>query len=86
MPAWLADFVVTILAKLGSWLVSQGLVYIHGQQVKAATDASIDARLSAFKQAYKEAFNGQPVTPEQRQKLNSSISDFIRGGAPTSGL
>lgn len=67
------------MTKLTSWLLAKGLEAIHGKELEASTDQSIDQRLTAFKAAYKDAFNGKPVTPEQRQKLNQAISDFISG-------
>ncbi len=80
MPAWIASIIVALMTKLTSWLLTKGLEVVHGKQDQAATDADIDARLASFKNAYKEAFNGQPVTVDQRQKLNQAIADFIRGG------
>lgn len=75
----LTNIVVSLMTSFTSWLVTMGLQKIHGKQEKAQTDKDIDQKLSKFKEAYKEAFNGQPVTPEQKQKLNSAISDFLRG-------
>jgi hypothetical protein len=64
-----------LIIKLVSMLLEQS-----NKNVPApVTDESIDARLAKFKDAYKDAFNGQPVTTEQRQKLNEAISSFIRG-------
>ncbi len=80
MQAWIASIVVALMTKLTSWLFAKGLEVIHSKQDQATTDADIDARLASFKNAYKEAFNGQPVTSEQKQKLNQAIADFIRGG------
>jgi hypothetical protein len=42
------------------------------------TDDELDRRLHAFKEAYKDAFDGTPITEEQRKKLNASIESFIR--------
>ncbi len=39
---------------------------------------SDEERLEKMKRAYKEAFDGTPVTKEQRKKLNEAISIFIR--------
>ncbi len=78
--------IVELLTKFCSWLLATSLEQIHGQQEEAATDEVIDAKLAALKTAYKDAFNGQPVSVEQRAKLNSAIADFIRGGADNGGL
>lgn len=83
MPAWLTNFVILIMTKLTSWLLAKGLEYVHGRQDKAQTDESIDLKLKAFKNAYKEAFDGHAITPEQKQKLNKAIGDFIRN--PSNG-
>lgn len=72
------NIIVQILTKLGSWLFAKVLEFYHGKQEQKNTDEDIDNKLNQFKEAYKEAFDGQPITPEQRKKLNQSIADFIR--------
>lgn len=85
MSAWISNIVVILLTRLTSWLFTKGLEVKAGRDQKAATDADIDQKLATFKEAYKESFNGEPVTPEQRKKLNQAIADFIRGPG-TGGL
>lgn len=83
MQVWLATIVVQLITNLGSWLMARALEAIHSKQQQASTDSQIDQRLAGVKAAYKEAFNGQPVTPDQRAKLNQAIADFIRGPSGT---
>lgn len=71
--------IIALMTKLVSWLFSKGLEKIHAEQAKQETNRDIDARLKAFKDAYREAFDGKEITLEQRQKLRTSIADFIRG-------
>ncbi len=42
-------------------------------------DSAIDARLATVRNAYKQAFDGTPITRDQRERLNSALSDFVRG-------
>lgn len=81
MPAWISNIFVALLTKLASWLFAKGLEKYHSELDKAETNKDIDERLKTFKEAYAEAFNGEPVTPEQRKKLNAAIADFIRGNS-----
>jgi hypothetical protein len=67
-----------IVAAVLSWLFTKGLELYHSKRSSMESDQAIDAHLKAFKAAYKDAFNGQPVTKEQREKLNQAIADFIR--------
>lgn len=85
MSAWIASVFALVLEKLATWLFQKGLEAKHGRDQQVATDADIDQKLATFKEAYKETFNGEPVTPEQRKKLNQAIADFIRGPG-TGGL
>jgi len=77
----LSDFAVAILLKVVSALFTELIARLHQNQDVMTSNNQIDARLTAFKNAYKEAFNGEKVTPEQREKLRSAISDFIRGSS-----
>ena len=85
MQGWIAGIFIELLTRFASWAFSKGLQHYHGEQEHAETDRDIDARLKLFKDAYKEAFNGEPLTTEQKKKLNYAISDFLRGG-PDGGL
>ena len=75
----LNNIFVSLMMKIVAFLFTKGLEYFHGQQKKSETEKNIDERLAKFKEAYKGAFDGEPVTPEQRAKLNQAIRDFIRG-------
>jgi hypothetical protein len=79
LPVWLSTLIGNILIKLGSWLFAKGLEKYHGIRDAKETNDTIDARLKSFKNAYNEAFDGNPVSPEQREKLRNSIADFLRG-------
>ena len=67
-------------------LVQKGLEVFHGKQKQAKSEQEIDARLAKLKAASLEAFDGKPITPEQRKKLRGAISDFIGGHTPNGGL
>ena len=79
MQAWVASLVVSILTKLTSWLLARGLEKLHLEQDIYEKKNQIDERLKNFKDAYVEAFDGHPLTEEQRAKLKKAIADFIRG-------
>ncbi len=85
MPLWVMNLFIMVMTKLTSWLLARGLESLHSKQETDKENADIDARLKAFKDAYKDAFNGEPVTPEQRQRLKDAITTFIRGN-PNGGL
>lgn len=69
----------SLLTKLASWFFTKVLAYFHGRQQKAKTDQEIDLKLASLKQVYKEAFDGTPITEDQRKKLNQTVADFLRG-------
>lgn len=75
----IATILESLITKLASWFFTKVLAYFHGKAQHAKTDKEIDEKLAVVKQAYKEAFDGTPITPEQRQKLNQSIDDWLRG-------
>lgn len=80
MTAWLSDLVVRILEGLGTYIVAQAIARSKANQQSAASDAEVDQKLAALKDAYKAAFNGQPVTKDDKKNLQSAISQFISGG------
>ena len=75
--------VVAILTRLGAWLYARALSVINERikesADKAAAEAEIEAKTKRINRAYSEAFNGEPVSKEQREKLNREIADFLRG-------
>lgn len=75
MPAWLASIIVAVLSKVASKLLER----YHFEQDILESKNQIDERLKNFKDAYVEAFDGHPITVEQREKLKKAISNFIRG-------
>ncbi len=79
MTTWVGSILIAILSRLTSSLLSYLISKIHSQQDILESKNQIDARLLAFKEAYKEAFDGKPITPDQKAKLNAAISSFIRG-------
>lgn len=76
--------VVKILESLVMALVTRLLEYYQKQKAQSdaitTSDAKIDEHLKNFKDAYSKAFDGTPVTPEQRKKINDAIKELIRGG------
>lgn len=84
--SWLASFLALLLPKLAPWLITEALAEFHSIENKAVTSDEIDQRLAGVKAAYKAAFDGQPVTADQKTKLNKAISDFINGNTIAGGL
>ncbi len=78
---FLVSIATKLLTNLASWLFGKTLAWIHGRQQKANTEKEINQKLEVLKNTYKEAYDGTPVTPEQRKKINQAISDFLRGGS-----
>lgn len=78
----LERIITTVLTHLVSWLFTKGLEHFNKLQEKNDSEGVIDEKLKTLKVAYKEAFNGEPITKEQRAKLNKAVADFIRN--PTS--
>lgn len=79
-----------ILIKIVTALVSRGLQWLlekaHGLHDQSETNKNIDARLKGLKDAYAEAFDGNPITPEQRERLRASTREFILGNNSNGGL
>lgn len=73
--------IIEIVTRLVSWLYARGLVAVKEAQAKKEAEADIDARLEKFNEAFKGAFNGEPVTDEERKRLNQAAADFIRGSS-----
>ncbi len=69
--------IADLLTKLASRLITEGIARLH------ATDAGkeIDKKLETFKRVYEKAFDGTPITKDQKNEINKAISDFIRGTA-----
>lgn len=76
--------VVELLTRLLSLLLEKGSEIYKSHQSKVVTEKDVDERLKQFKEAYTEAFDGNPITPEQRKRLNQSIANFILGNPPGS--
>lgn len=79
---------IALITRLGAFLYARALKKIddHAKE-KAESDQATKAmseKLERIKTAYAEAFNGNPISKDQRQELNRSIRDFLR--APSSGL
>lgn len=58
--------------------MARGLEYIHSKKEVSISDKEIDHKLENFKSIYKESFNGEPVTKDQRTRLNKAIADFLK--------
>ena len=85
MQAWLANLVVALATKLGSWLVARASEFWAKreaakavEQAKQIDHTAIDARLDALKKAYLEANDGTKATVDQRAALRRAISEFAR--------
>lgn len=76
--SFLSSLVSSIILKLASWGFTWALGKYHQAQDETKTNADIDQKLSSFKEAYKQAFNGQPMTVEQKDALEKAISTFLR--------
>jgi len=77
--------IISILTKLGSWLLTKGLEWFQKREQQKADEATIDAKVSRVKAAYASVVDGTPMTPEQRREFNAAVSDLIRGNT-TGGL
>ena len=80
----ISDLLEKLISRLAAWLFARAAEYFQKRKEQSDSDAAIDARLKAVKDAYMQAFDGHPVTPEQRAALKSAISNFLRG--PDGGL
>lgn len=81
MPQWVINILVGVLTGLLTKIIEK----IQTEKNVWNDNADVDARLNNLRDAYKESFNGEPVTPEQREKLKKAIREFISGG-PNGGL
>lgn len=78
--------IVAVLMNLLTRLYNLILGRIEAAKQKKADDAATDARVAAYKEKVNQAFDGTPVTPEQRKEINDALSDLIRGGRSSNGL
>lgn len=76
--SWLTGLASTVLLKLASMLMTWVLGQFHQKEADDQSSSDIDSKLSAFKDAYKKAFDGTPITAEQKNELEKSIADFLR--------
>lgn len=77
--SWLVSLASSLLMKLIPWLVAKGIEFFENRNKSKKIKSDIDKRLERVKKAYEKAFNGEPITPEQREDLKRAIADFIRG-------
>lgn len=81
----MSAFLAAILERLVTSLISRLMEYWDKKKSEEnrikSTDVEIDRRVLKVKDAYKEAFDGTPVTKEQRAKVNEALREFIRGGS-----
>jgi hypothetical protein len=71
--------IIAVLTAITSKLLNAGLARLHSKQIAAGDARDVDEKLEQFKAAYRKAFDGKPITPDQKKELNRAISDFIRG-------
>jgi hypothetical protein len=83
---FLTNLFAILIAKFAAWLFDKSLVLFEEKLQREKTENQIDRDLENLEHAYKEAINGQPITKEQREKINRAISNFIRPNNPNNGL
>jgi hypothetical protein len=83
---WLSGVLASLLEKVLSSVVVKLMELYRSKKQTDATNDDIDNRLNLLKEAYKKSFDGNPVTPEQREVLKHAIRSFISGNAPSGGL
>lgn len=81
--AWLLELLASFMLKAVSALVVKGMEWYSDHEAAVAKQKQIDDNLKLMKAAYKKAFDGQPMTADQREDLKSAIRNFITHG--TSG-
>lgn len=84
--AWLTSLAASLLEKLVSSIAVKLMELYRGKAEKDATEADIDNRVALLKDAYKKAFDGNPVTPQQKEELKHAIRQFINGNNPAGGM
>lgn len=77
----ISKILFAVLTKLGSLLITELFKYRAKKETEAAAETAIDDRLAKVKAITTEVLDGKPMTKEQREKFNSAISDFLRGGS-----
>lgn len=68
---------IAVLIRVTTYWVTSALEYSNKNNSKAFSERTIDERLEKVKAAYKDAFDGQPITPEQHKSLKSAVALFI---------
>lgn len=74
----LERIIIQLLTLLAQWLYNKGLEKYKKNETKEQAEAEIDAKSKKVKEVSKEVFNGEPVTKEDRSKINSAIREFLR--------
>ncbi len=82
MNAWLLGLIISCLERVAVALVTR-LIEHHAKKTKnRASVKEISINLDKVKSAYNQAFDGTPLTPDQRKQFNAAISDFINSSNP----
>jgi hypothetical protein len=84
--SWLISIATSLLERVLSTIVVKIMEWYRAKKQTDATNDDVDTRLALLKEAYKKSFDGNPVTPQQREELKHAIREFIRGNAPAGGL
>ena len=79
--ATVTDFLSDLFLKLLARAFAKALERYHSEKVKVKSEAEVDQKLERFKASYAKAFDGTPLTKEQRDQLRRDIADFLRGDA-----
>ncbi len=78
----ISKLIVAVLVELGSRLLTFAIAAKAKREREELDAAESAKRVAAVKSALNEAVDGQPVTKEQRAKLNSAFRDLVRGSRP----
>jgi len=70
----LLEFIFKGIGNLGSWLWKK---YKKRSDVSKSKDR-IDSELDRLKKALEVAFDGTPITDEEKEEINRAFSDLVR--------
>jgi hypothetical protein len=84
--AWLVSIATSLLERVLSTVVVKIMEWYRAKKQTEVTNDDVDKRLELLKEAYKRSFDGNPVTPQQREELKHAIREFIRGNASAGGM
>jgi hypothetical protein len=74
----LHNVAVALVTKLATWLYDKAMESYQADKLRDKTQAEADAKLKEFKDACKEAFNGYPVSKDQKKRLNKAAKELLK--------